>query len=178
MLLIGEHGNITPCHYDEQENLFSQIKGYKRCILYHPKEFNKLYTYPVRISHFLNCIFHQLIFLFTLSLFIFQVGHPADRQSKVNLYQPDLNLYPMFNECTGYEIVLQPGDVLYIPNLWFHHFENLSTPCISVNFWFKVSTKECAHIIIYYTINSYFFFIFYSSHKRVNKKTQKMFNCH
>jgi hypothetical protein len=127
---------------------------------------------------FLNCIFHQLIFLFTLSLFIFQVGHPADRQSKVNLYQPDLNLYPMFNECTGYEIVLQPGDVLYIPNLWFHHFENLSTPCISVNFWFKVSTKECAHIIIYYTINSYFFFIFYSSHKRVNKKTQKMFNCH
>ena len=81
------------------------------------------------------------------------MGHPADRQSKVNLYQPDLNLYPMFNECTGYEIVLQPGDVLYIPNLWFHHFENLSTPCISVNFWFKVSTKECAHIIIYYTIH-------------------------
>ena len=37
-----------------------------------------------------------------------------------------------------YEIVLQPGDVLYIPNLWWHHFENLSTPCSSVNFWFKV----------------------------------------
>ena len=113
MLLIGEHGNITPCHYDEQQNLFTQVQGRKRCVLFSPNAFRTLYTYPV--------------------------GHPADRQSQVNLYSPDSALHPMFQHCAGYEIVLHPGDVLYIPNMWFHHFENLTTPCTSINFWFKVS---------------------------------------
>ena len=37
MLLIGERGNITPCHYDEQQNMFAQVRGRKRIVLYSPK---------------------------------------------------------------------------------------------------------------------------------------------
>ena len=47
MLLIGEYGNVTPCHYDEQQNLFAQVEGAKRCVLFSPKHFNALYPYPV-----------------------------------------------------------------------------------------------------------------------------------
>jgi hypothetical protein len=47
MLLIGEYGNVTPCHYDEQQNLFAQVEGTKRCVLFSPQHFNALYPYPV-----------------------------------------------------------------------------------------------------------------------------------
>ncbi|PIO28340.1 hypothetical protein AB205_0108310, partial [Aquarana catesbeiana] len=57
LLLIGMEGNVTPAHYDEQQNFFAQIKGYKRCILFPPEQFECLYPYPVH--------------------------HPCDRQSQV-----------------------------------------------------------------------------------------------
>lgn len=51
-------GNVTPAHYDEQQNFFAQIKGHKRCILFPPDQFEYLYPYPVH--------------------------HPCDRQSQVS----------------------------------------------------------------------------------------------
>lgn len=44
-------GNQTPCHYDEQENFFAQVQGFKRCILFPPSEFDCLYPYPVHHPH-------------------------------------------------------------------------------------------------------------------------------
>ena len=116
MLLIGEYGNITPCHYDEQQNFFAQVNGNKKCILFSPNQYSNLYPYPV--------------------------GHPADRQSQVDLYSPNYDLHSNFAQCTGMVTVLEPGDVLFIPNMWYHHFENLSTPCTSVNFWFKCGKDD------------------------------------
>ena len=57
LLLIGQPGNVTPVHYDEQQNFFAQVHGYKRVLLFDPKFFQCLYPYP----------FH----------------HPCDRQSQV-----------------------------------------------------------------------------------------------
>lgn len=51
LLLIGMEGNVTPCHYDEQQNLFAQVYGYKRCILFPPDHFECLYPYPVYHPH-------------------------------------------------------------------------------------------------------------------------------
>lgn len=53
-------GNVTPAHYDEQQNFFAQIKGHKRCILFPPDQFECLYPYPVH--------------------------HPCDRQSQVSIH--------------------------------------------------------------------------------------------
>ncbi|KAL1788696.1 paired box protein Pax-2 isoform X5 [Sigmodon hispidus] len=60
LLLIGMEGNVTPAHYDEQQNFFAQIKGHKRCILFPPDQFECLYPYPVH--------------------------HPCDRQSQGDSY--------------------------------------------------------------------------------------------
>lgn len=57
VLFIGQPGNVTPVHYDEQQNFFAQTKGYKRMLLFHPKYIQSFYPYP----------FH----------------HPCDRQSQV-----------------------------------------------------------------------------------------------
>ena len=57
LLLIGLPGNITPVHYDEQQNFFSQLTGFKRVLLFHPNQFQCLYPFPLY--------------------------HPCDRQSQV-----------------------------------------------------------------------------------------------
>lgn len=51
LLLVSMEGNVTPCHYDEQENLFAQAYGYKRCILFPPSQFECLYPYPLIHPH-------------------------------------------------------------------------------------------------------------------------------
>ena len=66
----------------------------------------------------------------------------ADRQSQVDLYRPDLERFPRFAQARGVEAILQPGEVLYIPSMWFHHIECLDTPCTSVNFWFKCAPDD------------------------------------
>ncbi|XP_070981087.1 hypoxia-inducible factor 1-alpha inhibitor-like isoform X1 [Oncorhynchus clarkii lewisi] len=113
LLLIGMEGNVTPAHYDEQQNFFAQIKGYKRCILFPPDQFECLYPFPVH--------------------------HPCDRQSQVDFENPDYERFPNFKNVVGYETVVGPGDVLYIPMYWWHHIESLLSGgvTITVNFWYK-----------------------------------------
>ena len=59
LLLVSQPGNVTPLHYDEQENFFAQARGFKRCILFSPSQFKCFYPFP----------YH----------------HPCDRQSQVSL---------------------------------------------------------------------------------------------
>ena len=47
LLLVGERGNATPAHYDEQQNLFAQLSGRKRCVLFSPADYRCLYPYPL-----------------------------------------------------------------------------------------------------------------------------------
>lgn len=113
LLLVGMEGNVTPAHYDEQQNFFAQIKGHKRCILFSPDQFECLYPYPVH--------------------------HPCDRQSQVDFDNPNYDKFPNFKNVVGYEAVVGPGDVLYIPMYWWHHIESLLNGgvTITVNFWYK-----------------------------------------
>lgn len=123
LLFVAMEGNVTPCHYDEQQNFFAQIWGHKRCILFSPDQFECLYPHPVH--------------------------HPHDRQSMVDFERPDYTRFPKFKHVKGVETVLGPGDVLYIPIYWWHHIESLMRggPTVTVNFWFKVK------IIVYSKIN-------------------------
>eukprot|EP00731_Ephydatia_muelleri_P017565 Em0010g663a len=113
LLLIGQPGNITPCHFDEQHNFFNQVYGEKRCILFSPENFHRLYPYPV--------------------------SHPCDRQSQVDFDEPDLERFPNFQDCEGYECTVRAGEVLYIPMYWWHYFESIpkGQETISVTFWYK-----------------------------------------
>ena len=73
------------------ENLFAQLVGTKRCLLFPPSDFHGLYPFPVH--------------------------HPHDRQAQVDLYNPDLSRFPKFAEVRPLEAVLQPGELLYIPQV-------------------------------------------------------------
>uniref|UniRef100_A0A665W7W2 JmjC domain-containing protein n=1 Tax=Echeneis naucrates TaxID=173247 RepID=A0A665W7W2_ECHNA len=72
-------------------------------------------------------------------LYPYPVHHPCDRQSQVDFDNPDYERFPNFKNVVGYEAVVGPGDVLYIPMYWWHHIESLLNGgvTITVNFWYK-----------------------------------------
>eukprot|EP01135_Chromosphaera_perkinsii_P000590 Nk52_evm11s128 gene=Nk52_evmTU11s128 len=53
----------------------------------------------------------------------------------LDIDEPDMHRYPDFPKTRGQECLLNPGDILFIPSLWFHNTTTLSES-ISVNcFW-------------------------------------------
>ena len=106
---IGQPHVIAHCHYDGYHNFYAQLYGTKKFTLFSPDEWPGLYPYP---------------FL-----------HPSHAQSQVNLSDITENTkFPLAERVRGLEVVLKPGDLLYIPPLWFHLVESLETS-ISVNVW-------------------------------------------
>jgi len=113
---VGMKEATTPTHYDEQQNMYCQISGTKEVILYSPKCWDQMYTFPV--------------------------GHPCDRQCMVQIKKPNLERCPRFANAKGIRAVLQPGDMLFIPAMWFHYFRNLDNLSTSVSFWCRQPSPE------------------------------------
>ncbi len=112
MLWMGKD-TIQPLHIDEaltnpirMSNLFVQVYGRKYVILIPPSQTSKLYQKP-------------------RSLF-----------SNIDAESVDLNTYPLCNDLEGFATWLEPGDLLYIPPLYWHYMraEGIS---ISVSLWHK-----------------------------------------
>jgi tRNA wybutosine-synthesizing protein 5 len=101
----------TPLHYDIADNLFSQIVGRKRVLLFPPEESGHLYP---------------------------AVGATLAHCSRINVFDPDLQEFPLFQRALSMatDMVLEPGNMLYIPSRWWHAIESLDVS-ISVNIWWS-----------------------------------------
>jgi hypothetical protein len=101
-------GYITPLHYDLVHNLFAQVTGRKRFILFAPEQTKLLYPFPKfsPIAHF----------------------------SRVNLDDPDLVKFPRFQNARPLECTVEPGDILFIPVFWWHQVYSINL-CVSISFW-------------------------------------------
>ncbi|XP_022288659.2 HSPB1-associated protein 1 homolog [Crassostrea virginica] len=112
-LWIGTEGCYTNCHYDTYGfNLVAQLQGRKRWVLFPPWEGVNLY--PTRIPYEESSVF-----------------------SEVNIKNPDLQQHPLFKNARPYTVVLEPGQVLYVPHHWWHYVESLENS-ISVNTWIEI----------------------------------------
>ena len=106
---MGQPNVIAHCHYDGYHNFYAQLYGTKRFILFSPTNWPGLYPYP---------------FL-----------HPSHAQAQVNATDSDdVRRFKLIRNVEALKITLRPGDLLYIPPLWFHEVESLSVS-ISVNVW-------------------------------------------
>ncbi|KAM6978571.1 LOW QUALITY PROTEIN: tRNA wybutosine-synthesizing protein 5 [Tautogolabrus adspersus] len=112
-------------HYDVMDNLLAQVTGTKRVVLYSPQEALHLYLSG-------KCLWKEL--LSTLNLFckcflvswhhnksLFKCESSGDKSEVLDIDSPDLTRFPEFVKAKRYECVLEPGDVLFIPALWFHN---------------------------------------------------------
>lgn len=60
----------------------------------------------------------------------------GDKSLIMDIDSPDLSLFPKFSQATRYEALLEGGEVLYIPALWFHNVTALEFG-VAVNVFWK-----------------------------------------
>ncbi|XP_030372279.1 bifunctional peptidase and arginyl-hydroxylase JMJD5 [Scaptodrosophila lebanonensis] len=106
---LGPQGTISPLHYDPKHNLLCQVFGCKTIILAKPEDTENLYP-------------HQSEFL--------------GNTSQVDAVNLDQERFPLLEKVKFYNLVLQPGDCLYMPPKWWHYVRS-ETPSFSVSFWWE-----------------------------------------
>ncbi|WP_292930558.1 cupin-like domain-containing protein [Novosphingobium sp. PASSN1] len=113
-LWIGTPTRIA-AHNDFPDNLAICAAGRRRFTLFPPDQFANLHLGPIDNT-------------------------PAGRAvSMVDFHAPDLDLHPRFAEALGHAqvAVLEPGDALFIPSMWWHHVEGLAPFNILMNYWWR-----------------------------------------
>jgi hypothetical protein len=104
---LGPAGTVTPLHCDYDDNVFAQIWGSKRIFLSPPHHDEFLYPNPANAILF---------------------GSPFDPEA------PDFEKFPLARQATMIEVIVHPGDILYVPAGWYHQVRSL-TFSLSSNRW-------------------------------------------
>lgn len=104
---LGPARTVTPLHCDYDDNIFAQIWGSKRIFLAPPHHGD--YLYPREANPVL-------------------FGSPFDPEA------PDFDAFPLARQAAIVEVVVQPGDMLYVPAGWYHQVRALSFS-LSSNRW-------------------------------------------
>lgn len=108
--------SVSHLHFDVVHNLFAQIRGRKKFLLYDPVNYLSFYPPLGEKSTHTN-------------------------HSKVNPLQPNRQLFPNFPWQEGKEVILNPGDLLYLPPFWWHYVTAIDEN-ISLSFWYDVKLKD------------------------------------
>ena len=107
--------STTQLHFDLYDNLACMVAGTKRFVLFPPERLPNLYMGP---------------FETTVS------GVPT---SMASLEKPDFEAHPRFAEAlkTATVAELEPGDVLFVPYMWWHHVVSGDDLNVQVNYWWN-----------------------------------------
>ncbi|MCX4243644.1 cupin-like domain-containing protein [Paraliomyxa miuraensis] len=102
-------GNVgSVLHRDLPENLYAQVAGHKRWMLVSRRELTRVYPHPP------------------------WSGVP--NYCRASVEDPDLARFPRLRGLTVHTTTLGPGELLYIPSLWWHQARSVDTS-ISINLW-------------------------------------------
>jgi len=96
---LGPEGAITPLHRDLGYVFNATVLGRKRWFLFPPEDSKHLYPAGT----------HEYEGTF----------------SRIHVEAPDLERYPRFQQTTPYTLVTRPGDVLVLPEGWWHYVKCL-----------------------------------------------------
>jgi hypothetical protein len=111
-LFVGSGGSDTLMHAAMANNLFLQVQGRKRWRLFPPSFTPALQPVANRSPYFVSLA-------------------DADKREHDDSH-------PHFRHAAGYDVELEPGDVLYIPPYYWHQVQN-PTPSIGIGYrWLSV----------------------------------------
>jgi len=113
---IGNQSRVA-AHYDFPSNIACVVAGQRRVIVFPPEQLANLYVGPLDFT---------------------PAGQPI---SLVDFHAPDHDRFPRFREAvkTARMALLEPGDAIIVPSMWWHHMEALSAFNVLVNYWWRSS---------------------------------------
>lgn len=113
---IGNRTRIA-AHQDVPDNLACVVAGRRRVTLFPPDQLRNLYVGPLDHT---------------------PAGQPI---SLVDFAAPDLERFPRFADACRHArtALLEPGDAVLIPSMWWHHMEGLAPFNVLVNYWWRQS---------------------------------------
>lgn len=113
-LFIGSKNNKTEVHCALTNNFFINVYGRKRWFIFAPS-FNPLVYSPINWG-------------------------PGVFGSEVSPTDPDFKKHPLWKYVDIYEVVLEPGDILFNPPFWWHHVTNFSDSIAIGIRWYDFKT--------------------------------------
>ncbi|NJD31814.1 MAG: cupin-like domain-containing protein [Gammaproteobacteria bacterium] len=113
---LGSRTRVS-AHFDFPDNIACVVAGRRRFTLFPPDQVGNLYVGPLDRTPSGQAI------------------------SVVDVSNPDLGRYPQFAEALAAAQVaeMEPGDALFVPSMWWHHVESLSSFNLMVNYWWCTS---------------------------------------
>ncbi len=110
-------GNRTTasCHYDAPSNIACCVVGKRRFTLFPPEQIFNLYPGPLDPTPGGQAI------------------------SLVDFAKPDFEKFPGFREAMKFAQTAEvgPGDAVFVPSMWWHHVQGLSSFNTLVNYWWS-----------------------------------------
>ena len=103
------------CHYDTPDNLACCAVGRRRFTLFPPEQIDNLYPGPLDPTPG-----GQVVIV-------------------VDFERPDFERHPRFRDAlaSAQTAVLEPGDAIFIPSMWWHHVRSLEPFNVLVNYWWR-----------------------------------------
>lgn len=105
-LWVGSKDTNSGLHFDLEDTLLAQVYGEKKVTLVSPKSLRCVPVFPDNVF-----------------------------SSPIDVDRPDLNAFPQFAEAEVFEGALSPGDMIFIPQPWWHSLRSVS-PSVSVSYIF------------------------------------------
>ncbi len=108
---------IASCHFDAPNNLACCAVGRREFTLFPPDQIDNLYPGPLDPT-------------------------PGGQAvSLVDFANPDYERYPRFRTAlaAAQTALLEPGDAIFIPSMWWHHVRSLEPFNVLVNYWWRSS---------------------------------------
>jgi hypothetical protein len=113
VLWMGTANTVSILHHDMAPNLFAQVHGEKRFILYSPDQVQLLYPQSGKQAHV----------------------------SAVDVLRPDLTSCPKFADARPVAVTVTAGQILFMPAFWWHHVTSLSVS-ISISQWWRTDLED------------------------------------
>lgn len=104
---------IVSAHFDFPSNVACVLYGQRRFTLFPPDQVGNLYVGPIDRT-------------------------PSGQSiSLVDFDNPDFDAYPKFSTALEHAVtvVLEPGDAIFVPSMWWHQVKALSDCNMLVNYW-------------------------------------------
>ncbi|WP_340202267.1 cupin-like domain-containing protein [Ascidiimonas sp. W6] len=104
---LGGAGCDSGLHYDFNHNFFLQVIGQKELVLFSPQDSD--YLYPSNKEGF-------------------------QHMSQIALQNVDEKRFPLYAKAEPLSLVVEAGDMVYIPSYWWHNLISLELS-LSINYW-------------------------------------------